>query len=198
MKMGTPRRRTAGTAAGAALLATILLCGAGALEATPGPEVDPPAPGPDSLCPHEEAGPSRPAVADHLAKRAGEQARSEGAWRLAARLLRHSADLRPPCDPDRFRALRAAAGYYRLAGDLGLATDLSLAAADDALRIGHLAAAADALIEAATTALEAGDEERAREAADRAALLAESPLLGTAQRLAIRGRVSSILEGSES
>jgi len=113
--------------------------------------------------------------------------------REASRLVRF-ADLRPMCDPARREALRLAARYYGFAGDYERAAEAAFRAGEQGRLTGHLTEAAEAFITAGTYALEAGDRDCAERAARQAALLAESPLLAPAQRIAIRGRADSLLE----
>ncbi|MGH7541067.1 MAG: hypothetical protein ACRELC_08720 [Gemmatimonadota bacterium] len=115
-----------------------------------------------------------------------------GGWNRAAALLARAARLRPPCDPTRFAALREAAYYYRFSGEMELASATMFEAAEQGANRGDVIAAAHAFIDAASWALEAGHARRAGEAARRATLLAQSPLICPAQRLHIRGRAATI------
>lgn len=114
-------------------------------------------------------------------------------WERAAATLVRFADLRPLCDPAAREALRLAARYYGYAGDYERAAEAAFRAAQRGRSTGHLTEAAEAFISAGTYALEAGDRACAARAARQAALLAESPLLAPAQRIAIRGRADSLL-----
>lgn len=114
-------------------------------------------------------------------------------WERAASILVRFADLRPACDPARREALRLAARYYGYAGDYERAATTAFRAAEAGRLTGHVTEAAEAFLSAGAFALQAGDRACAANAARQAALLAESPLLAPAQRIAIRGRADSLL-----
>ena len=110
-------------------------------------------------------------------------------WRDAARLHRRSAQLREPDDPLGFRCLKDAAALAYAAGDLsGARTDLA-SAAGQALARGELRSAALAYLDAAWIAQEQKNPRQVWELGHRAQMLADSPLLGRADRAAILGRI---------
>jgi len=169
------RSGLAGALVGAVLTGAVLLSPASASQ--PG-------------CPEKRA--DGPEAAERLEAAAG---RDAGWERAAARLVRF-AEERPLCDPARREALRLAARYYGFAGDYERASEVAFRAAEQGRLTGHLSEAAEAFISAGTFALETGNLARAARAARQATLLAESPLLTAAQRIAIRGRAGTLLESA--
>lgn len=112
-------------------------------------------------------------------------------WKKAVRLLEESAALREPSDPEGFECLLYA-GRIRVAiGDLrGARVNLEKAAAL-ALARGAVDQAAHAYIDAAHTAVKLNDGAGARALVDKAALLAESPLLTADQRQFLKSRITA-------
>ncbi len=130
------------------------------------------------------------------ARAAGFLAR-DGSWERAATLLVRFADGRAPCDAAAREALLLAARYYGFAGAYGRAGRAAYRSAESGRLTGRVTEAADAFLLAATFALEAHEPLLAVRAARQASLLAESPLLTAAQRIAIRGRADAVLDGRE-
>ena len=111
-------------------------------------------------------------------------------WGDAARLHRRSAQLRDADDPLGFRCLKDAAALAYAAGDRsGARADLA-AAAGQALARGDLRAAALAYLDAAWIAQEQKNPRQVWELGHRAEMLADSPLLGAADRAAILRRIA--------
>ncbi len=111
-------------------------------------------------------------------------------WREAARLHRRSAELRPEDDSLGFRCLTDAAAVAYASGDRSGARRYITEAAEHALARGDLRAAALAYLDAAWIAQEQKDPRKVWELGHRAELLADSPLLGTSDRVAILRRIS--------
>jgi hypothetical protein len=110
-------------------------------------------------------------------------------WGDAARLHRRSAQLRDAEDPLGFRCLKDAAALEYATGDRsGARADLA-AAAGQALARGDLREAALAYIDAAWIAQEQKNPRQVWELGHRAEMLADSPLLGAADRAAILRRI---------
>ena len=116
-------------------------------------------------------------------------------WRDAAGLHRRSAALRGAEDPLGFRCLNEAAALAYATGDRSRARSDLAAAAGQALARGDLRAAALAYLDAAWIAQEQSNPRQVWELAHRAELLADSPLLGAADRAAILRRISRAPEG---
>ena len=118
-------------------------------------------------------------------------------WRDAARLHRRSAQLREADDPLGFRCLKEAAALEYAAGDRsGARADLA-AAAGQALARGELRAAALAYLDAARIAQEQKNPRQVWELGHRAEMLADSPLLGAADRAAILQRIERAPEAMQ-
>jgi hypothetical protein len=110
-------------------------------------------------------------------------------WGDAARLHRRSAQLRDADDPLGFRCLKEAAALeYATADRSGARTDMA-AAAGQALARGELREAALAYLDAAWIAQEQKNPRQVWELGHRAEMLADSPLLGAADREAILRRI---------
>ena len=110
-------------------------------------------------------------------------------WGDAARLHRRSAQLRDADDPLGFRCLKDAAALAYAVGDRSSArTDLA-AAAGQALARGDLREAGLAYVDAAWIAQEQKHPRQVWELGHRAEMLADSPLLGAADRAAILQRI---------
>jgi hypothetical protein len=110
-------------------------------------------------------------------------------YRDAARLHRRSAELRPAEDPLGFRCLSEAGALVYAAGDRSAARRNLVLAADHALARGDLRNAAMAYLDAAWIAQEQRNSRQTYELGHRAELLADSPLLGASDRLAIMQRI---------
>lgn len=110
-------------------------------------------------------------------------------WGEAARLHRRSAELREADDPLGFRCLKEAAALAYATRDRSAARKDEAAAAGHALTRGDLRAAALAYLDGAWIAQEQGDSRQVWELGHRAEMLAESPLLGAADREAIMKRI---------
>jgi tetratricopeptide (TPR) repeat protein len=110
-------------------------------------------------------------------------------YRDAASLHRRSAELRPAEDPLGFRCLSEAAALVYAAGDRSAARGDLARAADHALARGDLRNAALAYLDAAWIAQEQGNPKQVWELGHRAEMLAESPLLGSADRAEILQRI---------
>jgi hypothetical protein len=111
-------------------------------------------------------------------------------WRDAAALHRRSAELRGAEDPLGFRCLKEAAALAYATGDRSRARSDLATAAGHALTRGDLRAAALAYLDAAWIAQEQGNPRQVWEYGHRAEMLADSPFLGSADRGAIRQRIS--------
>ena len=110
-------------------------------------------------------------------------------WGDAARLHRRSAQLRDADDPLGFRCLKEAAALAYAVGDrAGARADMAAAAAQ-ALTRGDLREAALAYLDAAWIAQEQKNPRQVWELGHRAEMLADSPLLGAADRAAILRRI---------
>lgn len=110
-------------------------------------------------------------------------------WGDAARLHRRSAELRDADDPLGFRCLKEAAALAYATGDRsGARADMADAAAH-ALARGDLREAGLAYVDAAWIAQEQGKPRQVWELGHRAEMLADSPLLGAADRAAILKRI---------
>jgi hypothetical protein len=118
-------------------------------------------------------------------------------WRDAARLHRRSAQLRDPDDPLGFRCLNEAAALAYATGDRSAARADLAAAAAQALARGELRSAALAYLDAAWIAQEQKNPRQVWELGHRAEMLADSPLLGTADRAAILGRIDRAPEAMQ-
>ena len=110
-------------------------------------------------------------------------------YRDAARLHRRSAELRPAEDALGFRCLSEAAALIYAAGDRTAARGDLARAADHALVRGDLRNAALAYLDAAWIAQEQRNPKQVWELGHRAEMLAESPLLGSADRGDILQRI---------
>jgi len=110
-------------------------------------------------------------------------------WGDAARLHRRSAQLRDADDPLGFRCLKEAAALEYATGDRSGARSAMAAAAGHALARGDLRAAALAYLDAAWIAQEQKNPRQVWELGHRAEMLADSPLLGAADRAAILQRI---------
>jgi hypothetical protein len=107
----------------------------------------------------------------------------------AARLLRQSATLRDLDDPLGYQSLKDAAALVYATGNRSSARADLAAAASQALARGDLRAAADAYLDAAWIAQEQKDPRQVWEYGHRAEILADAPLLGSADRAAILKRI---------
>ena len=110
-------------------------------------------------------------------------------YRDAASLHRRSADLRPAEDPQGFQCLSEAAALIYATGDHTAARGDLGRAADHALVRGDLRNAALAYLDAAWIAQEQRNPKQVWELGHRAEMLAESPLLGSADRAEILQRI---------
>jgi hypothetical protein len=110
-------------------------------------------------------------------------------WGDAARLHRRSAELRDAEDPLGFRCLKEAAALAYASGDRSSARSDMAAAASHALSRGDLRAAALAYVDAAWIAQEQKNPRQVWELGHRAEMLADSPLLASADRQAILQRI---------
>lgn len=115
-------------------------------------------------------------------------------WRDAARLHRRSAELRAADDALGFRCLTEAAAIAYATGDRSAARTGMAKAAAHALARGDLRAAALAYLDAAWIAQEQKNPRQVWEWGHRAEMLAESPLLGAADRAAIVRRIDRVPE----
>jgi hypothetical protein len=118
-------------------------------------------------------------------------------WRDAARLHRRSAQLRDADDPLGFRCLNEAAALAYATGDRSAARADLAAAAAQALARGELRSAALAYLDAAWIAQEQKNPRQVWELGHRAEMLADSPLLGTADRAAILRRIDRAPEAMQ-
>jgi hypothetical protein len=109
--------------------------------------------------------------------------------RDAARLHRRSAELRSPEDPLGFRCLSEAAALAYFGSDRTTARGDMAQAAEHALARGDLRTAALAYLDAAWIAQEQGNPRQVWELGHRAEMLADSPLLATADRAVILQRI---------
>ena len=116
-------------------------------------------------------------------------------WGDAARLHRSSAQLRDADDPLAFRCLKDAAALEYATGDRTSARKDMAAAAQQALARGDLKEAGLAYVDAAWIAQEQNNPGQVWELGHRAEMLADSPLLGAADRAAILDRISRAPEG---
>jgi hypothetical protein len=110
-------------------------------------------------------------------------------WGDAARLHRRSAQLRDADDALGFRCLKEAAALAYAAGDRASARKDMTAAAGQALARGDLREAGLAYLDAAWIAQEQKNPRQVWELGHRAEMLADSPLLGPADRAAILQRI---------
>jgi hypothetical protein len=110
-------------------------------------------------------------------------------WGDAARLHRRSAQLRDADDPLGFRCLKDAAALAYASGDRSGARSDMAAAAGQALARGDLREAALAYLDGAWIAQEQKNPRQVWELGHRAEILADSPLLGAADRAAILRRI---------
>ena len=110
-------------------------------------------------------------------------------WGDAARLHRRSAQLRDADDPLGFRCLKDAAALAYATGDRSGARADMATAAGQALARGDLREAALAYLDAAWIAQEQKNPRQVWELGHRAEMLADSPLLGAADRAAILRRI---------
>ena len=142
------------------------------------------------------------AFTDEPAKRASDATRAEELlrqaealyetpreWRKVARLLEASAKLRMADDAEAYACLRTAASLRAGFGEHGHARRLLVRAAEQALARGDILAAADSYVTAAVSAAEQGRTSDAVRLAEKARLLADSPLLGDAERVALLERI---------
>jgi len=115
-------------------------------------------------------------------------------WGDAARLHRRSAQLREADDSLGFRCLKDAAALEYATGDRSGARRDMAAAAGQALARGDLRAAALAYLDGAWIAQEQKNPRQVWELGHRAEMLADSPLLGAADREAILRRIERVPE----
>jgi len=115
-------------------------------------------------------------------------------WGDAARLHRRSAQLREADDSLGFRCLKDAAALEYATGDRSGARRDMAAAAGQALARGDLRAAALAYLDGAWIAQEQKNPRQVWELGHRAEMLADSPLLGVADRAAILRRIERVPE----
>ncbi|HWB40751.1 MAG TPA: hypothetical protein VG500_05810 [Gemmatimonadales bacterium] len=115
-------------------------------------------------------------------------------WRDAARLHRRSAALRAADDPLGFHCLTEAAALAYATRDRSAARTDMANAAGHALARGDLRAAALAYLDAAWIAQEQKKPGLVWELGHRAEMLADSPLLGAADRAAILRRIDRVPE----
>lgn len=115
-------------------------------------------------------------------------------WGDAARLHRRSAQLREADDSLGFRCLKDAAALEYATGDRSGARRDMAAAAGQALARGDLRAAALAYLDGAWIAQEQKNPRQVWELGHRAEMLADSPLLGAADRAAILRRIERVPE----
>ena len=127
--------------------------------------------------------------ADSLHAAAVALATTTNRWRDAAALHRRSAELRPSDDVQGFNCLTEAAALAYAAGDRSRARNDMADAARHALERGDLSSAAQAYLDAAWIAQEQKNPSQVWELGHRAEMLATSPLLGSADRAAIMGRI---------
>jgi hypothetical protein len=113
----------------------------------------------------------------------------------AARLHRRSAQLRDADDALGFRCLKDAAALAYASGYRSAARSDMVAAAGQALARGDLREAALAYVDAAWIAQEQKNPRQVWELGHRAEMLADSPLLGAADRAAILQRIERAPEG---
>jgi hypothetical protein len=113
----------------------------------------------------------------------------------AARLHRRSAQLRDAEDALGFRCLKDAAALAYASGARSAARSDMVAAAGHALSRGDLREAALAYVDAAWIAQEQKNPRQVWELGHRAEMLADSPLLGAADRAAILQRIERAPEG---
>ena len=118
-------------------------------------------------------------------------------WRDAARLHRESAALRAPDDPLGFRCLSEAGAITYAVGDRSRARADLASAAEHALARGDLRSAALAYLDAAWIAQEQEKPREVWEHGHRAEMLAASPLLAPADRMAIVQRISRAPEAMQ-
>ena len=111
-------------------------------------------------------------------------------WTDAARLHRRSAELRDADDQLGFRCLKEAAALDYASGNRSAARSDMAAAAAHALARGDLRTAALAYVDAAWIAQEQKNTKQVWELGHRAEMLADSPLLASADRAAILKRIS--------
>lgn len=113
-------------------------------------------------------------------------------WKKAARLLEESAALRSANDAEGYECLVYAGRIRAAIGDMNGARVALEQAAAHALARGAIVEAAQAYIDAAHAAIALKDARGARELVDRAALLAQSPLLSAQQRALLNGRLAVV------
>ena len=116
-------------------------------------------------------------------------------WGDAARLHRRSAQLRDADDALGFRCLKEAAAFAYAVGDRAAARKDLTAAAGQALARGDLREAGLAYLDGAWIAQEQRNPRQVWELGHRAEMLADSPLLGAADRAAILRRIERAPEG---
>jgi hypothetical protein len=109
--------------------------------------------------------------------------------RRAAELHEQEAATRKDTDPQRVDALDLAARLYAYSGDPERGHELMARAARQALKCGDVRRSAHAFIDAAFIALRARDVKLADELTREAELLALSPLLSSAEKVAIVKRI---------
>ena len=108
----------------------------------------------------------------------------------SARLYELAAASRAPGDAQAAAELRRAAFFRYYAGESRASVSLMERAAEHAAALGDVVGAANAYIDAALMAVDARLADRAKDLGRRAELLAESPMLDSTQRSALRGRMA--------
>jgi hypothetical protein len=114
-----------------------------------------------------------------------------GNLKQAARLREDAAELRPAADPKAAVSLYWAARDRYYSEDKVAGRELMERSAERAIAIGDVVGAATAFTEGAYIAAELRDVARTRTLANRAKLLALSPMLSDEQRTQIRARLGS-------
>ena len=131
-----------------------------------------------------------PTRADQLHARAVSMFAEPDRHHSAADLLQRAASLRDASDAAAVNELMTAGKLYAYTGDNRKARGALEEAARRALALGSIVDAANALVDAAFVAVRQGDGGAARTLVGRAELLARSPQLTSAQRVAILGRIN--------
>jgi hypothetical protein len=128
---------------------------------------------------------------------AAERVAAAGRWREAASLYRRSAEFRAAEDPMGSRSLSDAGALAYAAGDRSAARGDMASAAERSLRRGDLKAAALSYLDAGWIAQEQRKPAQVWELGHRAEILADSPLLSTADRREILRRIERVPDGSQ-
>jgi hypothetical protein len=132
------------------------------------------------------AAPPDPAVIEAQAKALHDQPRQ---YRRAAELYLQASDLRLASEPERVKNRKMAAQLFFYSGNVARARVVMEEAADAALAAGDIVTAAHTFLDASVLARGDNSDNDANRLARKAELLMKSPLVSTAHRQEVLGRI---------